>query len=111
MSQEVATTEHEAVLALLVHTAAADRELSESEMGFLSRLLPGRDPEVLRAWVLRVTEVPLDMVAVGQALPTPESRWTALRFVARMAFADGVVADDERALLVSLATALGLPAS
>jgi hypothetical protein len=109
MSQDLVSSEHEAVLALLVHTAAADRDLSESEMGFLTRLLPGRDAEALRAWVLRVTQVPLDMEAVGQALPTPESRWTALRFVARMAFADGVVAADERALLVALAAALGLP--
>jgi hypothetical protein len=102
--------EDQALLALLVHTAFADRELAEDELEFVERLLPGRDPTQLRAWVRRVAERPLDMDAIAAALPSPEARWTGLRFAVRMAMKDGHLDDTESALLDSVRKGLDLPA-
>lgn len=102
--------EDQALLALIVHTAFADRELSESEIAFVERLLPGRDPEQLRAWVARVASRPLDLDAVADALPSAAARWTGLRFAVRMAMKDGHLATTERVLLEGVRVALELPA-
>jgi len=98
----------DALLALLVHVAFSDRAIDASELAFLQRVLPGREEAQLTAWVEQVGAIPLDMQAVAQALPTPEERWKGLRFAARMAWKDGAIQDEERALLESLATGLEL---
>lgn len=99
-----------ALLALLAVVAFADGEVDDHELAFLQRVLPGRDPAALRAWAQESGRRPLDLRAVARALPTPEDRWKGLRFGVRMAWKNGELADEERALLTRLAGALELPA-
>jgi hypothetical protein len=99
----------EALLALLVQVAFSDGVLDDRELSFMQKVLPGRDPDELREWIQLQGSADLDLELVAEALPTLEERWTGLRFAARMAFKDGVLADQERELLVRLATALELP--
>lgn len=101
--------EDDALLALLVHVAFADRELAEPELDFLRRILPNRSDEQLVAWVERIGGRDLDHVAITQALDTVEKRWMGLRFGVRMAMKDGVLAEQERGLLDGLSKALDLP--
>jgi uncharacterized tellurite resistance protein B-like protein len=102
----------DALLALLVHVAFSDGEVDAGELAFLQRVLPGRDGGELVAWVQQVAAFPLDLDAVAAALPSAEERWKALRFAVRMAYKDGSVQDEERALLRDLAIGLRLgPAS
>lgn len=98
----------DALLALLVHVAFSDGTVDEGEIAFLQRVLPGRGPEQLTAWVNQVGAIPLDVGAVAAALPSQEERWKGLRFAARMAWKDGAVQHEERDLLNTLAEGLGL---
>ncbi len=98
----------DALLALMVHVAFSDGTVEEGELRFLQRVLPGRDPEQLLAWVRQVGSQPLDVAAVGAALPDADARWKAVRFAARMAWKDGEIQDEERALLQRLADGLAL---
>ncbi|MFK7928262.1 MAG: DUF533 domain-containing protein [Myxococcota bacterium] len=98
----------DAMLALLVHVAFSDGQVSESELAFLDKVLPGREPEQLVAWIEQVCAHPLDIQAVAAALPTAEERWKALRFAARMAWKDGAIDTGETALLQELAAGLSL---
>ncbi|MFT7517895.1 MAG: DnaJ-domain-containing protein 1 [Kiritimatiellia bacterium] len=100
----------DALLALLVHMAFSDGAIDEGELDFLSKVLPGREPGQLRAWVEQVGAGGLDISAVAAALPTIEERWKGLRFAARMAWKDGHIQDEERILLLSLARGLGFTA-
>jgi uncharacterized tellurite resistance protein B-like protein len=99
-----------ALLALLAHVAFADGDVDDTELSFLSRVLPDRDPEALRRWAGDEGARPFDLAAVARALPAVEERWKALRFAVRMAWKDGTIAPEERALLARLVRALGLPA-
>lgn len=98
----------DALLALLVHVAFSDGTVDAGEVGFLQRVLPGRKPDQLVAWVEQVGSMPLNLEAVASALPTTEERWKGLRFAARMAWKDGAIQDEERALLTKLGLALDL---
>lgn len=98
----------DALLALLVHVAFSDRTIDEEELAFLQRVLPGREPDQLMAWVEAVGAMPLDVKAVAAALPTTEERWKGLRFAARMAWKDGALQPEERTLLDQLGEALAL---
>ena len=100
----------EALLALLICVAYSDGEVQDHELVFLGKVLPGRDADELRAWVETAGSKPIDFEAVAQALPTTEERWKGLRFAARMAWKDGVLAVQESAVLAELAHALELPA-
>jgi len=73
--------------------------VDDRELEFMSKVLPGRDPEEMREWIRQQGSTDLDLELVAEALPTQEERWTGLRFAARMAFKDGVLADQERELL------------
>lgn len=101
----------DALLALLVHVAFSDHEVDEGELAFLQRVLPGRDPDELKAWVEQVGAHPLDIQAVARALPSTEERWKGLRFAARMAWKDGDLQEQEQELLRQLASGLGLGAA
>lgn len=98
----------DAMLALLVHVAFSDGNVSADELDFLDKVLPGREPDQLIAWIEQVCAHPLDIQAVASALPSPEERWKALRFAARMAWKDGAVEEGEQALLKRLAVGLAL---
>lgn len=99
----------DALIALLAATAFSDGDVDDNELAFLLRLFPGRDPDALRQWAIEAGDADLDMEALCQALPTDEERWTGLRFAARMAWKDGVLADEEMELLAALVRGLGLP--
>lgn len=101
----------DAMLALLVHVAFSDGTVNEDELAFLDKVLPGREPAQLMAWIEQVCAHPLDIEAVATALPSTEERWKALRFAARMAWKDGAIEDGEKALLTRLAVGLSLGAS
>lgn len=98
----------DALIALLAAVAFSDGEVDDAELAFLLRLFPGRDPDELREWAIDAGTTPLNIEALGTALPTSEERWTGLRFAARMAWKDGVLAEEEMALLTELASGLGL---
>ncbi|MBW2253045.1 MAG: TerB family tellurite resistance protein [Deltaproteobacteria bacterium] len=99
----------EALIALLVQVAFSDGVVDDRELSFMEKVLPGRDPEELREWIQLQGSTDLDLEALGEALPTLEERWAGLRFAARMAFKDGVLAEQERDLLARLSVALELP--
>jgi len=99
----------EALIALLVQVAFSDGVVDDRELSFLNKVLPGRDPDQMREWIQMQGSTDLDLQLVAEALPTVEERWTGLRFAARMAFKDGVLAQQERDLLAHLATTLELP--
>ena len=65
--------------------------LPDAEVEFLSRVLPGRDPDALRQWAITMGSRPFDYRVVAKVLPTEEERWKGLRFAARMAWKDGVL--------------------
>ncbi len=99
----------DALLSLLTHVAFSDGRVDDSELAFLARVLPDRDPEALREWAMRAGATPLDGEALARALPTPEDRWKGLRFAVRMAWKDGRLAEEEHALLANIVAALDLP--
>lgn len=98
----------DALLALLVHVAFSDGDVDEREIAFLQRVLPGREHDAMVTWVKQVGAHPLDLAAVAAALPSAEERWKGLRFAARMAWKDGAIQEEERALLARLAQGLEL---
>lgn len=99
-----------ALLALLATMAVTDASVDEAELGFLLRILPGRDREALVAWAREAGgEHRPSPETVAAAVHAPDERWRALRFVARMAWKDGSVAPEEEAMLDALATAFELP--
>ena len=99
----------DALIALLAAVAFSDGSVDDHELAFLLRLFPGRDPDELREWAIAAGTTPLDLEALASAMPTDEERWTGLRFAARMAWKDGVLAEEEMDLLAALARGLGLP--
>lgn len=99
-----------ALLVMLVHVASADGGIDDEELGFLRRVLPGRDPAELRAWAEELGRTPFDPRSLAPALPTLGDRWRALRFATRMAWKDGHLDPSEQALIQGIADALGLPA-
>ncbi|TNE90285.1 MAG: TerB family tellurite resistance protein [Deltaproteobacteria bacterium] len=99
----------DALIALLAHMAFSDGEVHDRELDFLQRILPGRDASDLRMWAMAAGARPLDLSAVAAALPSAEEAWKGLRFAARMAWKDGMIADAEVELLTRLAAALNLP--
>lgn len=101
----------DALLALLVHMASSDGKLAEEELEMITSLLPGRSIQAMREWITAVSQHPLDLHAISQALDTDDRRWTALRYCARMATRDHEVDPRERSMLHQVARALGLPAS
>lgn len=99
----------DALLALLAHVAAADGEVRDDELEMLAATLPTWNPAEVEAFVLRVAGGPAELDRLAAAFATDDERWTALRFVSRMAAKDAVVSPDELDLLQRLAAALGLP--
>lgn len=97
-----------ALLALVARVAFSDNDLDDAELAFLSRLVPRRDPAQLAHWVRAVSAKDLDYAAVRAALPSPEDRWKALRFAARMAWKDGAFDGGELRYLSHLAVQLEL---
>ena len=97
------------LLAMLAHVSFADGLVDDAEVAFLSRVLPGRDPDALRQWAITMGSRPFDYRVVAKVLTTEEERWKGLRFAARMAWKDGVLENEERIVLDSLSYALELP--
>lgn len=101
--------EDAALLALLASIAFADGEVDDDEVAFLKRVLPGRTDAALRQWAKAAGARPLKLEAIARALPTPESRWRALRFTVRMAWKDGTLDPAEKNVLENLCAAFELP--
>jgi len=99
----------DALIALLAHVAFADGTVDDRELDFLQKVLPGRDREALRAWASEAGTMDLDLEIVAESLPETEERWACLRFAARMACKDGVIAEPEARLLERLVQAFELP--
>ena len=97
----------DALLSLLASMAFSDGDVHGNELDFLVKLRPGdrRDTE---AWI-RAHAGPIDPAAVAASITDAEDRWKVLRYAARMAWKDGNLAAEERALLGALAGAMSLP--
>lgn len=103
------TPSDDALLELLGHMAIRDDVFDDAEIALLDRVLPDWNATTLHAWLGQVAATELDLDHIAEALATDDQRWTAIRFVARMAMADQVLDDAERAFLDELAEALELP--
>lgn len=98
-----------ALLELITHAAISDDVVEDSEIGLLSRLVPAWNDTEVHAWIGRVAAAPLDLPHIARALGTDDHRWSALRFIARMAAEDGHVASEEHTFLLRVADAFSLP--
>jgi len=99
----------DATLAVLAHVAFSDGVVQPSEFVYIQRLLPELSDDELKRWLDAAVHTPLDMEALAFKVPKVEDRWRMLRFAARMAWTDRELQSAEKALLVELAAALGLP--
>ncbi len=99
----------DALLELLGHMAIRDDVFDEAEIDLLAGVLPGWNATALHAWLGRVASSTLDFQRIATALATDDQRWTALRWVGRMALADGHLDEEELVLLEELASTLELP--
>ena len=99
----------DAMLRLLAHMVVSDGVVHHGELGFLSRLLPGKSLAELETWAREKGAGALDVDAIAAAVVDPDLQWKCLRFVSRMAWKDGELAEEEKALLESLATAMSMP--
>jgi uncharacterized tellurite resistance protein B-like protein len=105
----VRTAADEALHVLLASMACTDGTIHDSEVDFLHKIRPDLgSPEAVRAWALEVAR-PVDLQGLAQVLTGANDRWRCLRFVARMAWKDGRIAEPEQVLLSRLARALTLP--
>jgi hypothetical protein len=103
------TPADEALHGLLASVACTDGSIHDTELAFLGKIRPDLDgPDAVRAWALANAR-PIDLQGLAGAFPSPNHRWKALRFAARMAWKDGQMADPEQVLLSRLARALTLP--
>ncbi|MBT3222952.1 MAG: hypothetical protein HN348_28070 [Proteobacteria bacterium] len=98
----------EGLLAILVHLACADGMVQEEEFELFEQIRPGMGAGEILAWVADVASTELDLQAVGSQLPTDEDRIAALRFAARLAWADNVLAFEEAKKLRQIARAFEL---
>ena len=89
----------DAMLRLLAHMVVSDGVVHQGELGFLSRLLPGKSLPELEMWAREKGAGALDVEAIARALVDPDLQWKCLRFAARMAWKDGSVAEDEKQLM------------
>jgi uncharacterized tellurite resistance protein B-like protein len=103
------TAADEALHGLLASMASTDGTIHDSEVEFLSKIRPELgDATAVRAWALAAAR-PVDLQSLAEVLVSPNDRWKCLRFVARMAWKDGRLAEPEQVLLARLARALTLP--
>lgn len=94
---------------LLASMAGSDGTVHDTEVEFLSKIRPDLGPpDQVRAWVQEVAR-PIDLQGLAEVIHTSDDRWRCLRFVARMAWKDGRLAETEQVLLTRLARALSLP--
>lgn len=107
--EHVRTPADEALHALLASMASTDGSIHEAEVEFLGKLRPDLNgADAVRAWVA-ATAKPIDLQGLAEVLVSANDRWKCLRFVARMAWKDGRLAEAEQILLARLARALSLP--
>ncbi len=97
----------DALLGLLASMACSDGSVHEAELDFLVKVRPDLARDQVRAWALEHA-APIDPRAVAAVVTDADDRWKTLRFVARMAWKDGELADEEKELVVALADAMGL---
>jgi hypothetical protein len=103
------TRADEALHGLLASMACTDGTVHDAEVEFLGKLRPDlAGPDEVRAWALANAK-PIDLQGLAELLLDPNDRWKCLRFVARMAWKDGKLAETEQILLARLARALALP--
>lgn len=100
----------DALLRLLAHMVVSDGVVHAGELGFLARLLPHLEGEALEEWAREHGSDEVDLVEIASAITDPDLQWKCLRFIARMAWKDGELADEERDLLTGLARAMKMPA-
>jgi uncharacterized tellurite resistance protein B-like protein len=99
----------EAMHGLLASMACTDGTVHDTEVEFLTKIRPDLgSPEAVRDWALANAR-PVDLQGLAKVLVSPNDRWKCMRFVARMAWKDGRLAEPEQVLLARLARALSLP--
>ena len=98
----------EPLIQILVHVACSDGVLQEQELSFLLEVLPGHDTRDILTLVSKIGSSDLDIEEVSARLGSEEERAAALRFAARLAWADEVIEDNEETMLSRLATGFGL---
>lgn len=99
----------DALLRLLAHMVVSDGVVHQGELRFLGRLLPHLDGEELEAWAREHGSDDVDPNEIGQQIHDPDMQWKCLRYIARMAWKDGELAEEEKDLLQGLATAMKMP--
>lgn len=100
-----------ALKSILVHLACADGVVQEEEFEFFERVLPGMDAAEILAWVAESAAEDLDFDDIADCLHDDDERQGALRFAARLAWADKVLETHEKVFLMRLNAAMGLPSS
>lgn len=101
--------EDDVLLELLVRMASSDGVFEDEELHMLQAAVPGWSEVQLRSFIGHTLATNLDLDRVAAACQTDESRWTALRFVARIAWRDAHFDDEEAALLARIADVFGIP--
>ena len=99
----------DAMLRLLAHMVVSDGVVHAGELEFLGRLMPKMSTADLEKWAVEHGSGELNIDAIAGAITDPDLQWRCLRYVARMAWKDGELADEETDLLNALAGAMSMP--
>ena len=99
----------ELLMDLLVHLACSDGLVQDEEFSFLRAVYPDRSDADILLWVADTASKPVDLEGLSQTLGQDrEQALGALRFAARLAWADRVLDTGEKAMLAALTEALNL---
>ena len=85
----------DALLRVLAHMVVSDGVVHAGELGFLARVMPGKQGDELEQWAREAGAGELDVAAIAGEITDPDQQWKCLRFTARMAWKDGELADEE----------------
>ena len=92
------------LIALLVHMSCADGFVQEEEFEYFEKLLPDRDASEILEYVAETAATELDFAEMSRQLGSDEERRGAMRFAARMAWADRVLEMQEKLPLIRMAS-------
>lgn len=96
----------ELLRSLLVHLFFIDHDLDKRELKLLERVLPGVN---VRDYVTTVAARTLDLQRLAAAFPSYEQRRDILVLAQHAAWGDDKLVARERAVLLRLSEALGIP--
>jgi hypothetical protein len=99
------------LLSMLVSVASSDGALHDQELDLLVKLRPDLPTRAAVAEWAASAARPIESADLRAAIQSPDDRWKALRFAARMAWKDGALSELESGFLERLARALDLPSS